>query len=38
MLSFGDLADKLIDIFRNTRAADAVMYIASLVQAFFKGE
>ncbi len=33
MKTKGDLIDRIIDIFRNTRAADIAMYIASLVNA-----
>lgn len=38
MKTFGDRIDKMIDIFRNTKAADVAMYIASVIQAFFRGE
>lgn len=37
MKTKGDLIDRMIDIFRNTKAADIVMYIGSLVMAFFRG-
>ncbi len=33
MKTKGDLIDRIIDIFRNTRAADIAMYIGSLVSA-----
>ena len=33
MKTKGDLIDRIIDIFRNTRAADIAMYIGSLVNA-----
>lgn len=36
MRAFKELTDRLIDIFRNTRTADAMMYIASVVASFFK--
>lgn len=32
----GDYADFVIDIFRNTKTADVVMYIASVVSALFQ--
>ncbi len=34
MKTKGDLIDRIIDIFRNTRAADIAMYIGSLFSAF----
>lgn len=36
MKTKGDLIDRIIDIFRNTRAADIAMYIGSLVNAVFR--
>lgn len=33
MKTKGDLIDRIIDIFRNTRAADIAMYIGSLVNS-----
>ena len=39
MIPVGDLIDKMIDSFRNTRFADRFMYISSLIQALFdRGE
>ncbi len=35
MRAFKELSDKLVDIFRNTRTADVMMYIASVVASFF---
>ena len=37
MKSSGDFIEKLIDIFRNTKAADIAMYIGSLLSAVFRG-
>lgn len=36
MKTRGDLIDRIIDIFRNTKTADRVMYIASVVSAIFR--
>lgn len=36
MKTFGDLADLLVDRFRNTAAADISMFIVSVVQALFR--
>lgn len=38
MSFFGDFADRIIDIFRNTRTADIFMYIGSVAAAFFRGK
>ena len=37
MKTQGDLIDRIIDKYRNTKAADIAMYIGSLVMAFFRG-
>lgn len=36
MRAFKELSDRLVDIFRNTKTADVMMYIASVVVSFFK--
>ena len=36
MKNQGDLIDRIIDIFRNTKAADRAMYIASVIGALLR--
>ena len=36
MRAFKELSDRLVDIFRNTKTADVMMYIAFVVVSFFK--
>ena len=36
MISKGDLLDRIIDKYRNTKAADIAMYIGSLIGALFR--
>lgn len=36
MRAFKELADRMVEVFRNTRTADVIMmYIASVVASFF---
>lgn len=35
MRAFKELADRMVEVFKNTRTADVMMYIASVVESFF---